>query len=74
MVKQIYRKFDHIYMYRCHHAEHFTLCQKQAKSNGFGDICEKLLSAPYVLFLVRHVFGQIQNPPHQFYAEHPKEH
>ena len=33
---------------RSHHAER----QNSAKLNGLGDICEKLLSVPYVLFLV----------------------
>ena len=31
----------------------FTQCQNLVKPNGFGDICEKLLSDPYVLFLVK---------------------
>ena len=30
----------------------FTLCQDLAKPNSFGDICEKLLSDPYVLLLL----------------------
>ena len=49
---------------RSHHAEHFYPCQNLAKPKGFGDICEKLLSDPYVLFLVNggHVFQRIKNP------------
>ena len=37
---------------RSHLAEHYYPCQNLAKPNGFGDICEKLLSDPQVLYLV----------------------
>ena len=37
---------------RSHHAKHFNPCQSLAKPNSFWDICKKLLSDPYVLFLV----------------------
>ena len=42
----------------------FTPCQNLAKLNGFGDVCEKLLSDTYVLFLVTAVmfFDRSQNP------------
>ena len=36
---------------RSHHVEHLP-SQNLAKPNGFGEICEKLLSDPYVLFSV----------------------
>ena len=35
---------------RSHHAEYFYPRQNLAEPNCFGDICEKLLSDPYVLF------------------------
>ena len=42
---------------------------------GNGDICEKLLFDPYVLFSVMGVmFSDESKIPHQFYAEHLKEH
>ena len=40
---------------RFHYAEDFYLhlvYQNLPKPNGFGDICKKLMSDPYVLFLV----------------------
>ena len=41
----------------------FTQCQNLAEPNGFGDICEQLLSDPYVLFLITAaIFRQINNP------------
>ena len=41
-----------------------TIFQNLAKPNSFWDICEKLLSDPYVLFLVmvNMFFQQIKNP------------
>ena len=36
---------------RSHHAKHLNSCQNMAKPNSFRDICRKLLSDPYVLFL-----------------------
>ena len=37
---------------RSRHAKHFCSNQNLPKPNGFGDICEKQLSDPSVLFLV----------------------
>ena len=36
---------------RSHHAENIYPRQNFAQPNGFGDICEKCLSDPCVLFL-----------------------
>ena len=49
---------------RSHLAEHFSLCHNLATPNGFGDICEKLLSEPYILFFRNsgHVYRWIKNP------------
>ena len=60
---------------RSHHAEHLYPCQNLAKPNCFGDICQKLLSDPYVLFLATAAtFFDESKSPHQFYAGYPKEH
>ena len=38
--------------YRPYNKDNFSNWKNLAKHNGLGDICEKLLSDPYVLFLV----------------------
>ena len=44
-----------------------------AKPYNFGDICEKLLSDPYVQFLQQWpCFSTDQKSPHQSYAGYPK--
>ena len=45
-------KCDHCMIIICLHANTLTPCQSLANSNGFADICEKLHSDLYVLFLV----------------------
>ena len=49
----------------------FIQSQNLAKPKSFEDICEKLLSDQFVLFLVMAaVFLTDQKSPHQFYAEY----
>ena len=59
---------------RFRHAEHFYLFQNLAQHNGFGDISEKLLSVPYVLFLVMAaMFLTDQKSSHQLLCRIPQE-
>ena len=51
----------------------YTQCKNLTKPEGFGDIYKKLLSDPYVLYLVTTAMF-FQKSPNQFYAEYLKEH
>ena len=51
VVWQLWSLQDLCRPYTCN-KDHFSKWNNLAKPNGFGDICEKLLSDPYVLFLV----------------------
>ena len=71
---KIWPQIDHMTADRSHHSENFFPCQNIAKPYSFGDICEKLLSDPYVLFLVKAaMFLDGSNIPTTFLWKIPQE-
>ena len=63
------RLTQNLIMGRSHHAEHFYPLRIELNLMILEIYAKKLLSDPYVLFLLT-----IQKSPHQFYEGYPKEH
>ena len=69
--------FDSHNCLRPYNKGHYSNWKNLAIHNSFGNICEKLMSDPFVLFLVMAAmffFFMDKKSPHQFYVEYPKEH